>query len=176
MDIRNHRGFGHGLRPGTTEDINCLSCQREKAGGLAPDIEGKGTIRRSGLTNTEAITLLTTWPVVCPLGMTGEQVAALMGDRLAEFNGWMTGQTIGWCDGQEYRHERGPCFEEVTEPGAIGDRAPVPAHERYEDHTWLCGYPGGGVVVATSCADNPHGMVWYRSDVYRFLRGLPVVD
>jgi hypothetical protein len=29
MDIREHHGYGHGLRPGTTRDINCPSCRRE---------------------------------------------------------------------------------------------------------------------------------------------------
>lgn len=31
MRVRNHQGFGHGLRPGTDSDMNCLSCQREDA-------------------------------------------------------------------------------------------------------------------------------------------------
>lgn len=38
MRIRNHHDFGHGLRDGTDEDINCLSCQREKHDGDTPDI------------------------------------------------------------------------------------------------------------------------------------------
>ena len=41
MRIREHKGFGHGLRPGTDEDINCLSCQKEKAEGKTPVINGK---------------------------------------------------------------------------------------------------------------------------------------
>lgn len=29
MEIREHKSWGHGLRPGTTHDINCLACQKE---------------------------------------------------------------------------------------------------------------------------------------------------
>jgi hypothetical protein len=38
MRVRNHRGFGHGLNPGTDHDMNCPSCQREREQGVAPDI------------------------------------------------------------------------------------------------------------------------------------------
>ena len=38
MRVREHRGFGHGLRPGTDRDINCGSCQAEQAAGQAPVI------------------------------------------------------------------------------------------------------------------------------------------
>jgi hypothetical protein len=38
MLIRNHRGFGHGLKPGTTRDLNCPSCTAEAAAGIMPDI------------------------------------------------------------------------------------------------------------------------------------------
>lgn len=31
MEIREHGNWGHGLRPGTTSDINCGSCKREDA-------------------------------------------------------------------------------------------------------------------------------------------------
>ena len=31
MRVREHHGFGHGLRPGTAADINCSACQREDA-------------------------------------------------------------------------------------------------------------------------------------------------
>jgi hypothetical protein len=41
MRIREHKGFGHGLRPGTTEDINCPICKREKAEGTEPVITGE---------------------------------------------------------------------------------------------------------------------------------------
>lgn len=33
---RRHRGFSHGLRPGTDHDINCISCQREHERGQRP--------------------------------------------------------------------------------------------------------------------------------------------
>jgi|SoimicMinimDraft_15_1059743.scaffolds.fasta_scaffold05828_1 hypothetical protein len=42
FDVRNHGNFGHGLRPGQTEDINCPSCKREKAEGKEPDITKAG--------------------------------------------------------------------------------------------------------------------------------------
>jgi hypothetical protein len=42
MQIREHHGFGHGLRPGTTEDINCPSCKHEKAEGQEPRIHEDG--------------------------------------------------------------------------------------------------------------------------------------
>jgi hypothetical protein len=29
MNVRHHQGYGHGLRPGTSKDINCPSCIRE---------------------------------------------------------------------------------------------------------------------------------------------------
>ena len=29
MEIREHKGFGHGLRPGEASDMNCLSCRKE---------------------------------------------------------------------------------------------------------------------------------------------------
>jgi hypothetical protein len=29
MNIREHRGFGHGLRPGESHDMNCHACTRE---------------------------------------------------------------------------------------------------------------------------------------------------
>jgi hypothetical protein len=42
MDVRNHKNWGHGLKPGTTEDINCHACKREKAAGKVPDITKAG--------------------------------------------------------------------------------------------------------------------------------------
>lgn len=36
--VRHHKGFGHGLNPGTNEDINCESCKREKTAGQEPSI------------------------------------------------------------------------------------------------------------------------------------------
>ena len=40
MNVRYHRGFGHGLQPGTDHDINCGSCQREGVAGQTPVITG----------------------------------------------------------------------------------------------------------------------------------------
>ena len=42
FDVRNHDGFGHGLKPGTTEDINCGACKRERAEGIEPHITKAG--------------------------------------------------------------------------------------------------------------------------------------
>jgi hypothetical protein len=40
MQVREHQGFGHGLAPGQTRDMNCASCIREdaaaEAAGLGP--------------------------------------------------------------------------------------------------------------------------------------------
>jgi hypothetical protein len=47
MQVREHHGFGHGLTPGTTEDINCVSCKREKAEGAEPHITGYDRPRRA---------------------------------------------------------------------------------------------------------------------------------
>lgn len=44
MDVRNHKNWGHGLKPGTTEDINCHACKREKAEGKVPDITREGEV------------------------------------------------------------------------------------------------------------------------------------
>jgi hypothetical protein len=38
MDIREHRGFAHGLRPGQTRDLNCASCANEDTLGVPPNI------------------------------------------------------------------------------------------------------------------------------------------
>lgn len=47
MRVIHHRGFGHGLRPGTNHDINCCSCQREVAEGIEPVITGQDQTRSS---------------------------------------------------------------------------------------------------------------------------------
>lgn len=44
MRIRQHKGFGHGLRPGTDQDINCSSCKRERAEGVEPVIVEAGSV------------------------------------------------------------------------------------------------------------------------------------
>ncbi len=40
MRVREHHGFGHGLRPGTSDDVNCTSCIRENTEGREPVITG----------------------------------------------------------------------------------------------------------------------------------------
>lgn len=40
MRVREHHGYGHGLAPCTTEDINCPNCKREKETGVEPVITG----------------------------------------------------------------------------------------------------------------------------------------
>lgn len=42
MRSRVHRGFGHGLRPGSDQDLNCTSCKREREAGQWPVIAGEG--------------------------------------------------------------------------------------------------------------------------------------
>lgn len=40
MQVREHRGWAHGLAPGMDHDINCLGCSREAAEGITPVITG----------------------------------------------------------------------------------------------------------------------------------------
>lgn len=46
LRIRWHNGFGHGLRPGETRDINCLSCKRERRllAYVVTDVRGAQTV------------------------------------------------------------------------------------------------------------------------------------
>ncbi len=41
----------------------------------------------------------------CKCGYTRNQVEAIMGDRLQEFDKWMYGQTMTLCEGKSYNHE-----------------------------------------------------------------------
>lgn len=41
MRIREHKGWGHGLRPGEDRDINCCACKREHEQGQEPSIAGR---------------------------------------------------------------------------------------------------------------------------------------
>ena len=43
-------------------------------------------------------------PPECEQGYTDAQIRTIMGARLEEFNRWMRGQTIGYCDGRAYDH------------------------------------------------------------------------
>lgn len=40
MNTREHKGFAHGLRPGTTADMNCLSCRYDDAPPAADQLTG----------------------------------------------------------------------------------------------------------------------------------------
>ncbi len=40
----------------------------------------------------------------CKLGYTDQQLDEILGDRRQEFNKWMSGQTVGLCDGREYSY------------------------------------------------------------------------
>lgn len=41
MRTRMHRGFGHGLHPGSDQDLNCTSCKQEREAGQWPVIAGE---------------------------------------------------------------------------------------------------------------------------------------
>lgn len=41
----------------------------------------------------------------CQLGYTEAQLQRILGPNLAAFNKWMTGQTMGVCDGRVYDHD-----------------------------------------------------------------------
>lgn len=117
----------------------------------------------------------------CPHGYTQDDLRAYLGPQgYHEFREWMTGQTELLCDGWSFHYHRGPCFEEdASVPmGSPGwpRKIPVPVHEQYSDHTWLCDYAGGGEKVESACSARPHGLVTYVSDVERFLMGLPIID
>lgn len=42
----------------------------------------------------------------CEGGYTRSQVEEIMGDRLAEFDRWMYGQTMMLCEGRSYNHQK----------------------------------------------------------------------
>lgn len=98
----------------------------------------------------------------CPQGVTHDELEAILGDRLQEFGKWMTGQTMSYCDGRTYVHNRA---HNAICPHLDGDV-----------YTWECDYPGGGHYEDTVCAGRPHGPVVYRSDLDRFLNGQPIID
>lgn len=98
----------------------------------------------------------------CPQGVTHDELVTLLGDRLDEFSRWMAGQTMSYCNGKTYAHNR-----------SHGESC---GHAEGEPFTWKCDYPGGGHYEDTVCAGNPHGPVVYRSDLDRFMQGLPIYD
>lgn len=101
-------------------------------------------------------------PPSCPHGYTRADLENILGSALPRFNKWMVGQTAMICEAQQYHHDR-----------AHGEYC---GHEDGEDFTWKCDYTGTGYYEPSECADNPHGMIVYVSDVYRFVNGLPVID
>ncbi len=91
----------------------------------------------------------------CRSGYTVEDLEGILGDRLDDFWYWMRGQTMMLCDGTKYDHERQGYF--TTECSDMLPEMPVTREE--------IPYLGMG-----------HGGVVYRSDLERYLRGLPVID
>jgi hypothetical protein len=111
----------------------------------------------------------------CPQGLTQVDLIELFPDEVDRglFYKWMAGQTMSTCTGKEYHHFRyhdENCTKPSTFPG-IED----PAHTEEDDYNWRCGYDGG-YETYTVCMTNPHGTIVYRSDVERYLNGLPVID
>lgn len=51
MRVREHRGFGHGLRPGEDRDLNCPSCKREDNWATRLQDETSGICPRPELHN-----------------------------------------------------------------------------------------------------------------------------
>lgn len=88
----------------------------------------------------------------CPLGYPESQLQKILG-KAALFNifcNWMRGQTMGLCDGLRWN----------------------PDADWY-DQNWT---PRRGCYEPSDCYDSPHGGVVYRSDLERWMAGLPVVD
>lgn len=46
-------------------------------------------------------------PPRCKLGYPQDQLAEILGDRLDQFNQWISGQTIGVCNGRMFDHGNG---------------------------------------------------------------------
>ena len=47
----------------------------------------------------------------CALGYTDAQLDEILGDRRAEFDHWMRGQTIALCEGRLYDHDTREYYE-----------------------------------------------------------------
>lgn len=41
----------------------------------------------------------------CPMGYPEAQLKDILFDRINNFNKWMTGQTVGVCDGRRYNYD-----------------------------------------------------------------------
>jgi hypothetical protein len=81
--VRQHKGYGHGLRPGTDHDMNCPSCQRDRAAGITPVIEhdehdGDSGMEIRSMTPFQMQDVLLILADRCP-----EQVAQAITDALA---------------------------------------------------------------------------------------------
>ena len=113
----------------------------------------------------------------CPQGYTEDDLSKIFGDKLPSFTQWMTGQTMGICDGRRFEHKR-EHNDNCMNPTASFMRF----HPDYKPHTqdsafdWTCGYVAGGSYEPTACFSSPHGVVTYRVDVEAFTRGMPPLD
>jgi hypothetical protein len=47
----------------------------------------------------------------CRWGYTEAQVNKIMGERVDEFRSWMDGQTVGFCQGRAYDHDKREYYE-----------------------------------------------------------------
>lgn len=112
----------------------------------------------------------------CPQGFTRADLEFTLGDkdRLDDFSKWMTGQTMSVCDGQSYHHNR--YHDDHCRNGKDLITRQLIGHTDDSPFNWHCGYTGTGYYEDTPCKDNPHGIVVYRSDLERYLAGLPVID
>jgi hypothetical protein len=111
----------------------------------------------------------------CRNGYTYSDITALLGDREPSFWKYMTGQTMGICEGKHYHHNREHDDSCRNPSSYILSRGYKP-HEDDSEFEWFCGYAEGGYYEDTECAGNPHGVVVYSQDLKRFLMGLPVLD
>lgn len=91
----------------------------------------------------------------CRSGYTASDLEAILGDRIDDFWDFMVGQTMMLCDGTMYDHERQGYF--TTECSNMLPGMPILREE--------IGYVNSG-----------HGGVVYRTDLQRYLWGLPVID
>ena len=98
----------------------------------------------------------------CPHGYTESDLETILGSRLPAFMRWMRGQTVMLCEARSYHHDQ-----------AHGEYC---GHTEGEDFTWNCDYTGTGYHEPSECADAPHGMIVYTSDLARYLLGLPILD
>lgn len=111
----------------------------------------------------------------CPQGYTDDDITEILGSRKPAFSRWMFGQTAGICTGKSYHHNRKHDYNCRDLSSYLISKGYKP-HADNDDFDWFCGYTGDGSYEDTECAGNPHGPVVYRTDLNRFLAGLPVTD